>query len=400
MSVRREKRRDPKTGAERRFWYVDIEIERADGRKRRVRKVAPLQTKRAAKQYERELRQSLLDGSYDREEVPTLAEFKQRYLDEFCRANRQKPSTLIQKERVIDHYLTPRFGRKNLDEITDADVQRLKADLVGRNAKTVNNVLTILNTMLKAAIRWRIIDRLPATIELVKVDRVTEAKFYEPHDYERLVEAAKSIDSRIHLFVLLGGDAGLRCGEIIALEQSDVDFKRGLLSVWRAEWEGLLSSPKGRRGRKIGLTARLKEALKQNQHLRGDRVLWRDDVGADGKVLKVTQVLLAKWMCRAQRKAGLKVTGGIHILRHTFCSRLAMAGATPVAISTMAGHQSLSTTQRYLHLAPAAMDQAIALLDRGADLAAAEPVKDQPETNDDPVQANGNVTAIRGGKKK
>lgn len=335
---------------------------------------------------------ALLDGSYDREEVPTLAEFKQRYLDEFCRANRQKPSTLIQKERVIDHYLVPKFGRNKLDEITDADVQRLKAALVGRNGKTVNNVLTVLNTMLKAAMRWRIIDRMPATIELVKVDRVTEAKFYEPHDYERLVEAAKSIDSRIHLFVLLGGDAGLRCGEIIALEQSDVDFKRGLLSIWRAEWEGLLSSPKSRRGRKIKLTMWLKEALKQNQHLRGDRVLWRDDVAADGKPLKVTQVLLAKWMCRAQRRAGLKVTGGIHILRHTFCSRLAMAGATPVAISTMAGHQSLSTTQRYLHLAPAAMDQAIALLDRGADLAAIEPVK-----IDETLRPHGNLTAIQEG---
>jgi site-specific recombinase XerD len=80
-----------------------------------------------------------------------------------------------------------------------------------------------------------------------------------------------------------------------------------------------------------------------------NEVLWRDDgVDAKGKELKVTQVLLAKWMCRAQRKAGLKVTGGIHILRHTFCSRLAMGGATPVAISSMAGHQSLSTTQRYL----------------------------------------------------
>lgn len=69
------------------------------------------------------------------------------------------------------------------------------------------------------------------------------------------------------------------------------------------------------------LTARLKAALQANWHMRGDRVLWRED-GFPG----VTQVLPAKWMCRTQRRAGLKVTGGIHILRHTFCSRLAMAG--------------------------------------------------------------------------
>jgi Phage integrase family len=103
----------------------------------------------------------------------------------------------------------------------------------------------------------------------------------------------------------------------------------------------------------------------------------------------VTQVLLAKWMCRVQRRAGLKVTGGIHILRHTFCSRLAMAGATPVAIGTMAGHASLSTTQRYLHLSPAAMDQAIALLDAGADLKASPEAQDSGESVETRVETEG-----------
>jgi len=87
------------------------------------------------------------------------------------------------------------------------------------------------------------------------------------------------------------------------------------------------------------MTARLADALRKQRHLRGERVLWR----ADGHP-KVTQVLLNKWMSRIQRLAGLMVTGGIHILRHTFCSRLAMAGAPAKAIQELAGHQNLSTT--------------------------------------------------------
>lgn len=345
---------------------MDIIVRQPDGSKLRDRTVVSLSSKSAAKRWGEERERLIaINGKHEREEVPTLAEFAPRYIEQHAKANRQKHSTIIQKQRVIDHHLLPRMGKKKVDAISDADVQKLKADLVDRNAKTVNNILTVLNTMLKCAVKWRVIHQMPATIELVKIDRVTEAKFYEPHVYERLVEAARAIDSRIHLFVLLGGDAGLRCGEIIALEQPDVDLKRGYLTVRRSEWEGHVSSPKGRRDRKVRLTVRLKAALQANWHMRGDRVLWRED-GYPG----VTQVLLAKWMCRAQRRAGLKVTGGIHILRHTFCSRLAMAGATPVAISTMAGHQSLSTTQRYLHLSPAAMDQAIALLDAGADLKA------------------------------
>jgi site-specific recombinase XerD len=69
-------------------------------------------------------------------------------------------------------------------------------------------------------------------------------------------------------------------------------------------------------------------------------------------------------MERAQRRANLPVTGGIHILRHTFCSRLAMRGAPAMAIKELAGHADLSTTQRYMHLSPAAKDQAIRLLER------------------------------------
>ena len=51
------------------------------------------------------------------------------------------------------------------------------------------------------------------------------------------------------------------------------------------------------------------------------------------------------------------------MLRHTFCSHLAMRGAPARAIQELAGHQDLTTTQRYMHLSPAALDSAIRLLD-------------------------------------
>jgi integrase len=54
-------------------------------------------------------------------------------------------------------------------------------------------------------------------------------------------------------------------------------------------------------------------------------------------------------------------SGGI--LRHTFCSHLAMRGAPPRAIQELAGHRDLGMTQRYMHLSPA-LDSAIRLLDR------------------------------------
>jgi hypothetical protein len=60
---------------------------------------------------------------------------------------------------------------------------------------------------------------------------------------------------------------------------------------------------------------------------------------------------------------------------HTFCSRLAMAGAWTMAIKELAGHQQTSTTQRYMRVSPAAKSAAIRLLDCGADRIA-EDLKD------------------------
>jgi site-specific recombinase XerD len=65
---------------------------------------------------------------------------------------------------------------------------------------------------------------------------------------------------------------------------------------------------------------------------------------------------------RAARHAGLS-QNGVHILRHTFCSHLAMRGAPVTAIQELAGHKELTMTQRYMHLSPAALDSAIRLLD-------------------------------------
>ena len=68
---------------------------------------------------------------------------------------------------------------------------------------------------------------------------------------------------------------------------------------------------------------------------------------------------------RAARKAHVS-HHGVHVLRHTFCSHLAMKGVPTKAIQELAGHSHLSTTQRYMHLSPAAVEEAILILEQPA----------------------------------
>jgi integrase len=107
-------------------------------------------------------------------------------------------------------------------------------------------------------------------IKLLKAPK-KEASFHDFEEFERLVEVARS-EGLAHLVVLLGGEAGLRCGEMMALEWSDIDFKRQL-TVARSEWKGHVTLPKGGRLRYVPITRRLTEALREARHLRGPRVL-------------------------------------------------------------------------------------------------------------------------------
>jgi integrase len=345
-------------------WELDIRVVTPDGaRHLRERKRAPVSSRSAAVRWaegrERVLFERLMRPPRDNvpvKEVPTLREFASRFVDGHARANRQKPSGIAAKELIIRVHLEPSLGHKKLDAIKSEDVQHLKRRLSTKAAKTVNNVLTVLNTLLKKAVEWEVIGHMPCAIRLLPVPK-TSMSFYDFEEYERLVAAARAMDASTHLIVLLGGEAGLRCGEMIALEWKDIDLAKRLVCVQRSDWNGYVTTPKGGRLRYVPMTIRLAAALREYRHLKGPRVLCQDG----GQPLTRQKV---QYRVRRASRRGKLAQDGVHILRHTFCSHLAMRGAPPKAIQELAGHRELSMTQRYMHLSPAALDSAIRLLDQ------------------------------------
>ena len=340
-------------------WQIDIRLVLPDGMRFPERKVFKTASKSAAQRWGQARERHLLRSGPPQhtKEVPTLEAFTPTFLEGHARANRQKPSGIAAKETILQQHLIPMFGRSRLGAITTESVQRLKHALCRKSPKTVNNVLTVLNVLLKKAVEWNVIDRMPCMIRLLPIPKPSTG-FYDFEEYERLVAAAK-VEPNAYLIVLLGGEAGLRCGEMMALEWRDVDLGRRQICVQRSEWKGHVTIPKGGRLRYVPMTARLATALREHRHRREGRVLCqRDGTTFSADVVK-------HHVERAARRAQL-TTNGVHRLRHTFCSHLTMRGAPARAIQELAGHQDLSTTQRYMHLSPAAIDGAIRLLESPA----------------------------------
>jgi site-specific recombinase XerD len=103
------------------------------------------------------------------------------------------------------------------------------------------------------------------------------------------------------------------------------------------------------------LTEELLQGLREHRNLR-ERVLYTD------RGEELSNRAIRSMLARAQRRANLEDNGGIHVLRHTFCSHLAIAGVPAKAIQELAGHADLKTTMGYMHLSPGNRSAAMATL--------------------------------------
>lgn len=172
MSVRQQRRRDPKTGKETKFWIVDLTVQIPGGSLARFREVPKIQTRRGAEQYERQRLAELLAGrpqpkevpapEEKKEVVPTVAAFKKQFIDNYAVAN-NKPSEVASKQSAFRFHILPALGHLSLDKVGPAQIEAFKAMKLkeGLSPKTVNNHLIVLRRMLAVAEEWELIKHVP-----------------------------------------------------------------------------------------------------------------------------------------------------------------------------------------------------------------------------------------------
>jgi integrase len=349
-------------------WEVSVRVQQPNGvwlRKRIGMEGTAKQAEKEAHRLGAEMLQDAVRKELEppeekrRRKMPTLAEFAPTFKSQDLQANHLKPTTIDTYDYRIRIYLLPKLGKKRLDEIDLPAIQLLKSELGALQDHTRNDILGVLSKMLNVAVDWGVLDKVPArfTQFKVKAPKVKRADFYDFAQYEALRAAAKKADPHLYAMVLLGGDAGLRRGEIAAVEWSDVNLDLKLLTVRRSVYKGQVTLPKGGRERTLNMTTRLTEALraiKQDEHQR---------VVLNAEKKPITESEINEVMFPLTRAAGLTPSRRVHILRHTFCAHLAIRGAPPRAIQELAGHTEPSTTERYLHLTPSARSNAIKLLE-------------------------------------
>lgn len=150
--------------------------------------------------------------------------------------------------------------------------------------------------------------------------------------------------------VVLAIHTGLRRGELFTLERNQVDLERGWLQV---------VATKNGTSRRVPLTAKAKAILEARLARHSGRyVLESPRSGRPKNAHNFYQRVFVPAVEAAKLHDVV-----FHDLRHTFCSRLVMAGVPLNTVRELAGHKTLEMTLRYSHLAPDHQALAIRALD-------------------------------------
>ncbi len=352
-------------------WYYRKWVKLPHGGRVRVfgtpREFGLANTKAGAEEALRRKLRELLDGDKPRVSnaaTPLVREFALTYLEHSKLNNKQ--STHETKVGQFDRHILPELGAYRLGEIGFAQYEDLKQAMRQKrkvwiadecvtvkplSAKSINNVMSMVHDMLEVAKKRGIVQAV-ADVEWLDL----EEQDFDFLTFDEAKALLKAADGEWFAMVCVALKCGLRIGELLGLQWSDLDLKKGMLRVKRTIYRGRVGSPKGGKWRDVDLGDDVIAALKRHRHLRGEWVFCT----MDGK--RMTEGKCRKPFARIVARAKLRHLGW-HVLRHTFASHLAMRGVPLRTIQTLMGHSSITITERYAHLMPESTRDAVKLLD-------------------------------------
>ena len=274
-----------------------------------------------------------------------------------------KPGPRAEITRALNKRVKPEFGSQYLAELTLPHIQ-LWADALAGEGLAPQTVANIINS-LRSLYGWAL-PRGHARINPTRGLRLPKGE--QPRDRiaspQEAAMQVQAMPDKLKAFMGLAVYAGLRLGEILALDWEMINLPGATISVERA-WDYTANefvTPKSDAGvRTIPVAARLVTLLENHRVLTNHRagLLFP---GRDPDI-PIHPTTVREAAAKAVQKANLAPLG-FHEARHTAASIFIAAGLNAKTVSTYLGHASISITfDCYGHLFPGNESEARGLLD-------------------------------------
>jgi integrase len=253
---------------------------------------------------------------------------------------KKKLSSAKSDQSLLNNHILPAFGKKRIDQMTRADIQRWHA----RNAHrpgAANRVIALLSKMFNLAEKWGL--RPDGSNPCRHVEKYPERKmerYLSIEEFRRLAAVLHEAEQDGSIFIgairaiRLLIFTGCRVGEILTLEWSHIDFENKRLH--------LADSKTGRKT--VYLSGPAIEVLKSIPRVPDNPfvLVGRFDRGHMTRMSHPWEEI--------KKRASLEDVR-MHDLRHSFASVAASLGESLPMIGKLLGHTQAQTTARYAHLA-------------------------------------------------
>lgn len=272
----------------------------------------------------------------------TFSDYCQQYL---AVSKYQKTDTTFNRDLSHMKPLLAEWGSLYLYQINTTLIQNAQAKWLdkGLSKKTVNNRCVLLSAILRMAYKRNLLVRMPE-IPKFKLDKRPPEYFTD----DQLELMQEKFRPSVWAFVIVLLHTGLRTGELKRLEWKHVDFKNSRLVVEVA---------KSHRFRVIPLNVTLEQHLLKlsKRKDKGKRYVF------EGKIAGQPFSDFSQAFKRELEKLG--IDGHLHILRHTFASRLVQKRVSIFEVKELLGHASVQTTQVYSHIRNEDLSRAVMALE-------------------------------------
>ena len=267
------------------------------------------------------------------------------------------------EQALFTYHLFPVLGKMTFHEIKPLHVERVKKNMStkGQAPRSIQYALSLIRQIWNQAVRDDIteIQHPVSRVSKPKVNNKRERFFTEEEEALLLDELANRSPITYDMSIM-SLDTGARWSELAKLQWAHVDLK--------AKSVRLIGTKAGDNRTAHVVTKRVLDMLKQREDNEADKeehssfVFPARDGGQQEQVNRV---------CFKSIR-GLGLNDGVdrrhrlsfHSFRHTCASRLAMAGVPLYTIKEVLGHHSITMTERYAHLMPSAMRDALEKLEK------------------------------------
>lgn len=293
----------------------------------------------------------------------SLGSWLDKWLDEHM-AFTLRPSTLKGYRHIVNDYIKPHLGGKQIYAVTTADVQKMYNALKkngklrvgadgekGLSGSTVRSVHMVLHESMEYALREHLIVRNPTENTTIPKASGAVMNILNDEQLDRFMEAIKQ-EPLWHDLFYTAITTGLRRGELCGLMWTDFDGDSGTLKIKRTLtadgtqlYVGDTKTVSGER--EILLPASTAELLKKRKAESRSKWIFPNFIKTEEPI---SPALAYNTLQRILKKAGLPSIR-FHDLRHTFATHAIASGVDAKTLSGILGHANASfTLDRYTHV--------------------------------------------------